>query len=89
MCHLPEQLVPQEVQPMIMVHLDSGSLVLSNSPFDFMLVPSPRAAEAEDSYGIPVVDAFKDDILGLYMYVIIYSEINGILINWYHWEHLM
>ena len=69
--------------------LDSGSLVLSNSPFDFMLVPSPRAAEAEDSYGIPVVDAFKDDILGLYMYVIIYSEINGILINWYHWEHLM
>ena len=47
--------------------LDSGSLVLSNSPFDFMLVPSPRAAEAEDSYGIPVVDAFKDDILGLYV----------------------
>ena len=54
-----------------------------------MLVPSPRAAEAEDSYGIPVVDAFKDDILGLYMYVIIYSEINRILINCHHWEHLM
>ena len=67
--------------------LDSGSfesgtaqasLVLSNSPFDSPLEPSPRAAEAgSDSYGIPVVDAFKDDILGLYMYVIIYSEING------------
>ena len=56
--------------------LDSGSLVLSNSSFDSMLEPSPRAAEAgSDSYGIPVV--------------IIYSEINGILINWYHWEHLM
>ena len=47
--------------------LDSGSLGLSNSPFDFMLVPSPRAAEAEDSYGIPVLDSFKDDILGLYV----------------------
>ena len=47
--------------------LDSGSLVLSNSPFDFMLVPSPRAAEAEDSYGIPVLDSFKDEILGLYV----------------------
>ena len=55
-----------------------------------MFVPSPRAAEAEDSYGIPVVDAFKDDILGSYMYVIIYSENKqALLINRHHWEHLL
>ena len=50
--------------------LDSGSLGLSNSPFDFMLVPSPRAAEAEDSYEVPVLDSFKDDIICMLSYTL-------------------